>query len=213
MAALAPGFMPKICAAQEVERERVVVLERHLDRWSSGGWFAPYAPAVVGAIGLGGAATMALVEVDEGKDGRWYVVGGAAGLGVVSLGSYLAPIDYRGNIVAAALSLPAFGIALGAHDTEGNTAANDVTLFGFAGGVGGFSALSLVDLALTRPISSYTLYRHRQRLEKNRGRMTRAEIERMESDYALTERALPRWSFGVPLMLGGVVAFAPGVRR
>lgn len=77
--------------ASEVEPGRRALLEKHLERAGAMGWAAPYVPAVAGTLGIGAAAAMALTEVDEHKDERWYVIGGVAAFGIASFGSYFFP--------------------------------------------------------------------------------------------------------------------------
>lgn len=171
----------------------------------------PYLPAVAGTLCAAGAVGLAASEHHELYPSPVAVVAPVAGCAVLSFASYALPREYQGSVVSFAFFTGASApLALFAIANPDLPSAERVTMLGFVGGAMSLGALRLVDALLERPVS-WTALRADARALRARGPgMTSAELGRMEGDLRrATVRPVPRWAYGLGLMLGGLVSLSP----
>ncbi len=90
------------------------------------------------------------------------------------------------------------------------TAAERVTLLGFAGGSMSLGTLRLLDALLQRPVSWTAMAADARELRAHGAGLSRAEVRRMEADFRrATVRPVPRWAYGAAMLTGGLVALSP----
>lgn len=197
--------------AEPVEPERSRLLAEHLERASSLAAMEPYLPAIGGAACTAGAVGLGLAESHELRPSRAAVMAPAVGCAVVSFGSYALPREYQGSVgffsfvTAAAAPLAMFAIS-----DPYLPDAERVTMLGLVGGMMSLGTLRLVDALIERPVSWTSLRADARELRARGAEVTGAELGRMESDLRrATVRPVPRWAYGVGILLGGLVSLSP----
>jgi hypothetical protein len=193
------------------EEKRLGLLAENLERTSDLAAIEPYLPAIGGTLCATAAVGLALSETNKLHVPNAALVPPLAACTAASFGSYVLPREYQGSVVAFSvlMALPT-PLAMDAVANPELTAAERVTLLGFAGGYMSLGTLRLLDALLQRPVSWTAMATDAHELRAHGAGLSRAEVQRMEADFhRAMVRPVPRWAYGAGLLTGGLVALSP----
>ncbi|HKO53612.1 MAG TPA: hypothetical protein VJV79_38150 [Polyangiaceae bacterium] len=196
-----------------VEEKRLALLAENLDRASGLAAIEPYLPAAGGTLCAAGAVALAASDAHELYVPKAALVAPIAGCAVASFGSYALAREYQGSVVAFSLFTAVWApLTMEAVVNPELTAAERVTLLGFAGGYMSLGTLRLLDALLERPVSWTAMAADARELRAHGAGLSRAEVRRMEADFRRAMvRPVPRWAYGAAVLMGGLVALTPAL--
>ena len=208
-----PTPKPQVTAgAEDTRKARALLLRQHLPHAAGAAGGDRYLGAILGTVYVGLGVGVAAADFNEDPSGRqrWATIGIAGGLALVSFSSYVVPDHLRRPVLESlgGLTLAGFGASFlfNAH----NTAATRFTFGSMIATGAVLQGLVILDAALQEPWNARKLETWLQRLESGES-LSDAEFRRVEHDFALTVRPVPRWVFPLVMMGGGVAAAAPAL--